>query len=155
MSPELPRSQCPGLALFVDSHFEMLGLGAGTVMYCYADKDGTYRASDVAPDVQERIIDDTNPAHPSGTTHAAYSAVERLYMVDHSGGLNNFEAALLFQDDYYVLGYGRTFTTPRDVVRAVFAAIEWHYKVAETESTQNDWAGVCWIEPWIEGVPTG
>jgi hypothetical protein len=151
------ESQCPGLALFVQKHFEMLGLGSGQIVYCYADKDGTYKSSATPIIIQERQIDATSPPHPQNTTHDDYSGVGRLYMIDSHGTPNNFEAALLFHGYYYVLGYGRDFTTPREIVRAVFGRVDWRYKIGNSEDGGDisDWAGVCDVEPWMEGVPTG
>jgi len=149
------RSQCPGHALFVNAHFAMLGLGEGNVKYCYADKDGTYQASDEAVSLQERQIASTDPPHPANTTHDDLSFVERLHMVDSAGNLNNFEASLLFNNYYYVLGFGRNYTSPEAVVKDVFVEVNWYYKNHDTGSDQTDWRGICTVSPWIEGVQTG
>jgi len=147
------KSQCPGLAKYVDVHFEMLGLGAGQIMYCYAYYNidtgvSSYVADANGSTISERWVTSAHPAE-----HAALSTVERLFMVDSNGNLNNFEAALLFNGYYYALGVGRTFTTPREVVREAFSEIVWKYRVGNKSTPEHfdptDWAS-CTVDPWSD-----
>lgn len=145
------RSQCPGHAIFVNAHFQMLGLGAGQIKYCYAKPDGTYSADDDKLGFQSRSVANTNPAHPANTTHDDVALMERLAMIDSNGNANTYQAACLFNGYFYVLGYGRMHTSARDVVQATFVEIAWQYR---TSIAPDTWSN-CYVAPWIEGVPTG
>jgi len=144
--PNVPKtqSQCPGIANFVGVHFQMLGLGAGKLKYCYAKPDGTYFADDDPNIAQSRVV--TIPPHPDNTTHKDIALLEKLIMF--RGGANAFQAAYLFNNYYYTLGFGRTYTTAKEVVKAVFGNnIYWEYQ------TSNDFPPTwskCDEVPWIE-----
>ena len=130
-------SQCPGLALYVSKHFEMLGLGAGTTEYCHANADGTYGTS--TPPAIIRSCASGDNGHPNPTPHADVSSSELLCHWDGSvpPGPNAFEAACLFNGYYYALGRGGNCkkNTPKEVVYWAFGTppnIHWVYSTSPT-----------------------
>ena len=140
------KSQCPGVALFLNKHFEMLGLGAGEIKYCHAKADGTYAASATATGTNWRpIVPGTG--HPDPTTHDDEYGYERFQMVDGDGNGNNFEATVWFEGHYYALPFTRSETTAKGLVKAVFTSMEWQYRTgASAPYTFHK----CMEYPWVE-----
>jgi len=147
-------SQCPGLARFVNRHFQMLGLTSTEVIrYCHALPDGTYIAATIAPDTQWRLVI-PGTGHPSPTTHDDGYDWERLAHVDGDGNGNAYEATCLYGGTHYALGVGYKrpppvgrFTTAEKVVEASFTSIEWQYRTgASSPYTFHK----CLEDPWVE-----
>ncbi|OHB54455.1 MAG: hypothetical protein A2173_10960 [Planctomycetes bacterium RBG_13_44_8b] len=139
-------SQCPGIARYVNSHFQMLGLtDTEVIRYCHATSSGTYIASSTDPGTIWRSIAlDVN--HPMPTTHDDYYASERLAHIDGNGNPNAYEATCLFNGYHYALGVG-IFTTAEDVVEAAFTSVEWQYRVG---SNPPYTFLTCTEDPWVE-----
>ena len=125
------KSQCPGLALYVDKHFQMLGLGAGETQFCRARPDGTFEATSSIPPSYERLI----VGHPDPTSHDDFSTRESLTLWDGSTPPqpNAFEATCLFNEKHYALGVG-IFATPKAVVKAAFPSIRSRPEITCTSS---------------------
>jgi hypothetical protein len=144
------KSQCPGLAMYVNAHFEMLGLGSGTLIYCYATSAGLYAGTPTYA-AQTRAVEIGAGKHIATTVHDDLSGIETLTHFDGSTppGANNFEATLLFAGEYYALGVGTgIFATPKEVVEASFGAnIVWRFVDA-------GWVwGNCGVIPWVYTGP--
>ncbi len=144
-------SQCPGLALFINRHFQMLGLGVnGVTRYCQAWRDGHYYAFDSGTPCL-RLCTPGQNGHPDPTTHDDISSSEPLAHRDGSGYLNNYEAACLFNAKYYAVGVG-IYSTSKEVVINSFpspGAINWFYGTSIEPPPFGTWSG-CDITPWIE-----
>jgi len=138
-------SQCPGLADYVNKHFQMLGLGGGAIRYCHANPDGTYAAASSPVDTQWRTIV-PGTGHPDPTTHDDDYIYERLAHVDGNGNANAYEATCLFTGYHYALGVG-IFTNAKDVVKTAFTSVEWQYRVGT--STPYTFL-TCMEDPWVE-----
>ncbi len=138
-------SQCPGLAVFINKHFQLLGLGEGVIKYCRALPEGTYAAQDTGSSYN-RTITGGLYYHPSPTTHSAISPTEFLCHLDGGENPNNYEATCLFNGKYYAVGVG-VFDTPRDVVTTSFGLINWFYSVSSNPPWHLD---SCDIYPWEE-----
>ena len=144
------KSQCPGLADYVDKHFQMLGLGAGAIRYCHANPDGTYAASS-SPISQSRTL--PFAGHSDPTTHDDYNPDEGLIHWDGSTppGANNYEATCLFNGYHYALGVEK-FTTAKDVVKAAFTSISWEYVALDSPGPPPTYKwSTCTDVPWVEG----
>jgi len=140
------KSECPGVALFLNKHFEMLGLGSGTIKFCHAKPDGTYDDPTTMPDTEWRpIVPGTG--HPDPTTHDDEFGYERLVMVDGDGNANAFEATVWFEGNYYALPFTRSETTAKGLVTSVFIAIEWQYRTGTSEPYTFH---TCTEYPWVE-----
>ena len=143
------KSQCPGLAKYVNKHFEMLGIGSGVYRYCHAKPDGTYAASTSAIS-QSRTL--PFAGHPNPTTHDDYNADESLVHWDGSTppGANNYEATCLFNGYHYALGVGKL-TTAKDVVKAAFTSISWEYVALDSPGPPPTYKwSTCTDVPWVE-----
>jgi len=135
------ESQCPGLAMYIDAHFQMLGLGSGEIRYCWAKADGTctYDTTGVLH-YQKRYFPITG--HSSPTTHDDDASHERLQMMDATPVCNNYEATCYFNSTYYALvgTHDGRYTGPYNVVTSCFSTA-WYY-----------WNGSSWIAcseiPW-------
>jgi hypothetical protein len=121
-------SQCPGLALYVNAHFQMLGIGLGEVRYCYAMPEGGYNESVFEPLSHWRVIQPGIDGHPDPTVHDDGYYKERFAMVDGGNKGNNYEATCYFESNHYALGVGRGFTTAEQVVNTAFVSVEWQYR---------------------------
>lgn len=141
-------SQCPGLAKYVNVHFQMLGLGAGIIKYCRAKPDGSYEATSSAPSTEWRWIPDPNIGHPMPTTHDDEYQNERLAHLDGDGKANAYEATCFFNGFHYALGVSRIRTTAKGVVQDAFTDIRWEYRTG-TLPTTYIFHG-CAELPWIE-----
>jgi len=139
-------SQCPGLALYINVHFQMLGLGAGTIVFCHANADGTYSASTSMNCQVSRSCLPGDNGHPSSTTHNAYSDNELLDHIDGDGNSNAFEAACNFNNTYYALGTSNCeLSSPKGVVVWAFGNdIHWAYC---NDNTGLDFT-VCQYDVW-------
>ena len=143
-------SQCPGLADYVDKHFQMLGLGGGTIRYCRAKPDGTYAAESSPVGAPTRTLPFTG--HPSPTLHDDYNPTETLIHWDGSTppGANNYEATCLFNNYHYALGVGK-FTTAKDVVTSAFTSISWEYVALDSPGPPPTYKwSTCTDVPWVE-----
>ena len=141
-------SECPGVANFLSAHFEMLGLGGGTIRYCYAKADGTYEAkADPPPLMQYRDI------VPGGTSgRDKYYSKERLAMIANNV-VNKYEATVYLNEYYYALGVSRDKKTPKEVVKDAFSSnIEWQYVVGYDEEGNYKWVRSP-VDPWVEKSP--
>lgn len=142
------RSQCPGLAKYVDAHFQILGLGAGAIRFCRAKPDGTYEANASAegPETEWRTIV-PGTGHPSPTTHDDEYPSERLAHIDGDGNANAYEATCLFDGHYYALGVSRDETTAKGVVWDAFTSVQWQYRTGASDPyTFHE----CTEDPWVE-----
>jgi hypothetical protein len=143
-------SQCPGIANFVNKHFQMLGLGAGDIRFCHAKPDGTSEASSSPVSTLRTIV--PGAEHPDPTTHDDYSTSEGLVHWDGSTppGANNYEATCLFNSKHYALGVG-IFTTAKGVVKTSFASISWECVVLDDPGPPPTckWE-TCAEAPWVE-----
>ena len=143
-------SQCPGLARYINRHFQMLGLtDTEVIRYCHAKPDGTYAAS-TSPISQSRTL--PFAGHPDPTTHDDYSTDESLVHWDGSTppGANNYEATCLFNGYHYALGVGK-FTTAKDVVKAAFTSISWEYVALDSPGPPPTYKwSTCTDVPWVE-----
>lgn len=142
-------SQCPGVALFLNKHFQMLGLGTGGIIkYCRATAEGSYVAV-LTKEPVTRIISASN--HPVPTTHDDECNYEALAHIDGDGAYNSFEATVIFSGYYYALPFSRETTTAKELVKKVFPgnnSILWLYytNVIPGPSTKN----ICTESLWTE-----
>jgi len=129
------ESKCYGLALYIDVHFQMLGLGSGETRFCWAHADGTctYNTQGNTHD-QRRYFPITGHSDP--TSHDEYYSYERLFMLDSTGWIHNYEAACYFNSTYYALigSQDGKFANPYDVVTTCFST-DWRY-----------WSGLLWYK---------
>ena len=141
-------SQCPGLARYVNRHFQMLGLtNTEVIRYCHAKPDGTYSAASSPVATQWRMIV-PGTGHPDPTTHDNDYIYERLVHIDGDGNPNNYEATCLFNGYHYALGVGvGKFATAEDVVEAAFTSVDWQYRIG----TSSPYTFLtCTEDPWVE-----
>jgi len=120
-------SQCPGLAMFVAAHFDMLGLTGSSIRYCYAKADGTCAYDLVGTTHNERRSFPV-AGHATPTTHDDDRDYERLLMVDGGDNVNYYEATCYYNGWYYFLvgdSCGRQ-SSPFDVVDQCFS-VDWYY----------------------------
>ena len=134
-------SQCPGLAIYIQKHFEMLGLGTGGIRYCWAKADGTC-TYDTWGVVHNQRRNFPVAGHSSPTTHDDVFLYERLRMIDAGSIWNNYEATCYFNGTYYALlgDYDGRFSSPYNVVTSCFSTA-WYYWNA------SSWVG-CPEVPW-------
>lgn len=137
-------SQCPGLAMFVNVHFQMLGLGSGSYRFCRAKSDGTYEAATSPVGTVWRTIV-PGVGHPDPTSHDNDYGSERLQMIDGNGNGNNYEATCFFDGNHYALGVGRGHVTAQQVVNAAFTDVAWQYRTGTGpyvfhKCTEDPWA---------------
>ena len=139
------NAQCPVLEIFLDAHFQLLGLGSGVLKYCYANADGTSTASTTAPSVTRSCVPGNN-GHPSPTTapHNTYNDNEALVLWA-AGTPNSFEAVDAFNNLYYALGEG-IFATPSAVVNGSFSKIVWDFD--NGNDTNNFGFTDCQYDSW-------
>lgn len=144
-------SQCPGLADYLNKHFQMLGLGAGQIMFCHANANGTYSASTNIVDSATRVIANV-AGHNMPTSHDDYNSEESLIHWDASTppGANAFEATCYFNSSHYALGVD-VFSSAEEVVEGSFESISWEYVIV------TDWGppiiggwDTCTEVPWVE-----
>ena len=143
-------SQCPGLADYVNKHFQMLGLGAGVIRFCHAKADGTFEASSSPVSTTRTVV--PGAEHPDPTTHDDYSTTEGLVRWDGSTppGANNYEATCLFNSKHYALGVG-IFTTAKDVVKTSFTSISWEFVAIDDPGPPPTYKWeTCTEAPWVE-----
>jgi len=127
------KSQCPGLAMYVNAHFQMLGLGAGEIRYCHALLGGGYSDPTTDPGTQWRPITPGTGGHPDPTTHDDEFGQERLVMIDGHGDANVYETTCYFVGQHYALGVGRGYTTAQEVVTVSFSSVQWQYRTGYEE----------------------
>jgi hypothetical protein len=147
-------SQCPGLAKYVNVHFQMLGLGAGAIKFCHANADGTYSASDDPDGGVSRSCTSGNNGH-TNNTHAVYNTAESLVHWDGSTppGPNRYEATCFFNSYHYALPSCKK-STAKEVVRWAFGNppnIRWEYVDLDNPGPPPTykWAH-CDVNPWAE-----
>lgn len=139
------KSQCPGLADYVNKHFQMLGLGAGVIRYCQANANGTFSAYSVMVSPPTRSCTPGSNGHPNPTTHDDVSTLESLIHRDGNGGPNNFEATCLFNSTHYALGVTYSLFA-KDIVMTAFPPpqIRWEFVTVLSPITFQS----CSINPW-------
>jgi len=144
------KSQCPGIADYVNKNFQMLGLGAGEISYCHAKPDGTYEATTSLIPPTRRAV--AGGGHPYPTVHGAFNSQETLVHWDGSNppGANDFEATCFFNNKHYALGVG-IFTTAKDVVKTSFTSISWEYVGIDNPGPPETYKfKTCTEVPWVE-----
>jgi len=147
-------SQCPGLAKFINAHFSMLGLGSGKIVYCRVTPDGDYIGSDNDVGLSRPCTDGCF-GHLETTHHDDLNVSEFLWMIDRSGNANNFEAACLFNGQYFAVGVG-VYNSPKEVVIKSFGGplnIGWFYFAIQPPPNvivNVKYLSKCGIQPWIE-----
>lgn len=138
-------SQCAGLALYVQKHFEMIGLTNCDLKFCYATEDGNAsEANDpnLIPLVTRRPTDPNEaPGHPVPTPHDDMFGWgtwfgEFLFMVDGNDSVNEFQAACEFNGKYYIPDSLYVYTSPAHVVYDTFTEIDWYW--ADPNFEYND-----------------
>jgi len=138
-------SQCPGLAMYINAHFMMLGLGEGEIRYCYAKADGT-----CAYETESFIHDERRynpvPGHDPNTNHFDICSYEMLIMSDGVHA-NNYQSTCYHSETsvYYALVGNNTarWFSPADVVTSLFYMI-WIY--VEDEDVYVDCPEVPWSQ---------
>lgn len=156
-------AECPGLAKYVNVHFEMLGLGSGSLNYCLAKIDGTYSAETVRPASTPVRTVVPGSGHPDPTTHGDYYD-EIFTHLDGSTppGRNDFEATCFFNSYHYALGVSEAadpgavpptpeqnkFANAEEVVKAAFTSIVWQYVTVSGGTTVH--YNECTDDPWTE-----
>lgn len=148
--PDSKGAECPGMALFVQRHFQLLGLKGGVIRYCQAQPNGTYQALPTPRKAPTRTIVGAS-GHSSSTAHASISGYETLVHRDGRGWFHNYESVLFAYQKYFALGVG-VFDTPRDVVRTAFPRVEWSYEWRDSKG--NILFKPCTIDPWAEAPAT-
>jgi hypothetical protein len=147
------KSQCPGLALFIRRHFNLLGLGDGPIAYCHATATGGYVAE---LEIYNHVFRPCTPlanGHPASSTHHVYATIEPLMHIDGGGKRNKFEAVCYFNSKYYAVGVGDdgVFASAKDVVKTAFpgpAGIRWCFITDENNTT--DLMQDCTFNLWSE-----
>jgi len=125
-------SQCPGLALYVQKHFQMIGLTNCDLKFCYAMPGGTATEADApesVPWAPTRHPTQT-PGHPNPTVHDDVFGLllgEALFMIDSHNSVNKYEAACRFNGKYYIPDAPHVYSSPAHVVYDTFAEIDWHW----------------------------
>ncbi len=137
------NAQCPGLAMYINAHFQMVGLyqDDGDIRYCYAKADGTCTYGNEGGWHTE-TRDFPIEGHSSPTTHDDVLSYEKLRMVDGEGRANNYEATCYYGNLYYYLNgnYEARGISAEDVVTTCFY-VDWYY--------HDGWAWqLCSEVPW-------
>lgn len=134
-------SQCNGLALFVQAHFNMLGMGSGQIVYGMAKDDGSCEVQSSPP--LDPFEPESRSSSHDGTQHGE-SQTEYLYMHDANNEFHNYEAALFFSNKLYALGFGAYSSATEMMTNAFF--IDWYYVGRDTNNVPT--AFKCTIDPW-------
>ena len=120
------KSQCPGLALYLEAHFKMLGLGGGPRVYCRAKADGTYVGL-AQGEGEWRPLSPAEYPDCIRERHNAHRPIEGLAHWDSKKRPNTYEATLFFNSKYYALGEG-IYASAEAVVKGIFGDnIRWAY----------------------------
>jgi len=137
------NAQCMDLATFYMLATEMLGLRSGEVVYLYPKPGKTTKESLSGLDNEKRAVAGSAPAHSPVTTHKSINPVEKVLLVDRSGGWNNFEACYRFthpdttgaMKTRYYAGGALDYDTAQQVMKSVCKESHWVF-----ESSAGAWS---------------